>query len=204
MRPVKNPTLSASLIKPSHNQLVNDYTEPNDSTDGTISGNDTWGDALIRDEMKNAIGSWPHLIEAPSGWFVYFSYRNPATGKMKKFKKIGGLNQCTSIDEKRKYADMLILKYKNLLRSGWNPFSTDDENTFVNHLEYVRQKRQLTSPDHNISYWASVYIDQKIKNGMRDKSIATYLTKLRMFDGWIKKNNLNNMHYNAFSMEHAQ
>lgn len=55
-------------------------------------------------------------------WFVYYSVKDPRTGKMKRFKYYKGLNKIKV--SKARYAKSveIINELSGKLKSGWNPF----------------------------------------------------------------------------------
>lgn len=55
-------------------------------------------------------------------WFVYYSFLNPETNRMKRFKIYGGLNYQKDRKERRKLGKRMIEETNRLLHSGFNPF----------------------------------------------------------------------------------
>lgn len=68
-------------------------------------------------------------------WFVYYSFRDPATDKMKRFKVFEGLSD-KNLNKKERYiiAEILINDLTARMRQGWNPFAESTEFLFENNL----------------------------------------------------------------------
>lgn len=63
-------------------------------------------------------------------WKVFYSYKDPSSGKMKRFSVSEGLNKTTDYQERMRVAQALITKYTQKLEAGYNPFK---------HGKYVYQ-----------------------------------------------------------------
>lgn len=59
-------------------------------------------------------------------WYVYFQYRNPATGKMERQPSItSGINKHKKKSDRYKAARILIQVVSDILANGWNPYDDD-------------------------------------------------------------------------------
>ena len=69
-------------------------------------------------------------------WFVYYSVKDPRTGKMKRFKYYKGLNKIKV--SKARYAKSveIINELSGKLKSGWNPFIDDTQVIYADQLRY--------------------------------------------------------------------
>lgn len=106
------------------------------------------------------------LYDKGKKWFVYFSFRNPETGRFVRFKYYDILNSIKDLQEKRAFANKMLGAVDHSLNGGFNPF---------------RQKLQLES----IRTWTFAeglnFFKTKIPDmGLRDKSVGNYESMLRM------------------------
>ena len=99
-------------------------------------------------------------------WFVYYSYLNPETGRMQRFKVYENLNYIEDLTEKRQQGELMVKAVNYGLSTGWNPFRRKELVSYVKNwtlnqgLNYFKQKL--------------------ITRGLRKRSIQTYESVLRM------------------------
>jgi len=99
-------------------------------------------------------------------WFVYFSVKNPATGRMQVFRKYEGFSDYKTAEDRRKHAKKLILKWSRKLLSGWNPFFEADIVKFASRIKYdqdARKQGREVESTRNYEYYSSKYLDY-VKN----------------------------------------
>ncbi len=60
-------------------------------------------------------------------WFIFYSFRDPVSAKMRRFKEYEGFKDCKSLDEKYAVGKKLCTKFKRKLLGGWNPFDNGSE-----------------------------------------------------------------------------
>ena len=121
-------------------------------------------------------------------WFIFFSYRNPRTCRMQRFRIYTGFSLINNKSDRYTHADKLIKDYSERLRNGWNPFEEDAEVIYTDQLQYSnlakiygnQKKSNLT-----ISVFLSQFLE-KIKPTIRDETFHTYASKLRIFSLWLE------------------
>lgn len=113
-------------------------------------------------------------------WFVYYSYRNPATGKMERQPPIyRDINTLNTIAERKQYGNALIVLYNELLKAGFSPYDV-----FVSKTDGVLNK--------NIMSCAKFYLSEK-KKSLAPKSYAPYSQHVGWFIDWIEESNLSHL-----------
>jgi integrase len=120
-------------------------------------------------------------------WFVYYSCRDPRTGKMHRFRHYDGF---TSLSEKEKlaHAQQLIEMYSTRLRSGWSPFTDDTQVVYNDHIDYQSVAQiygTKRSGNRSVRLWISKFIDT-ITPGISHSTYLTYKSKLRIFVLWLE------------------
>lgn len=130
-------------------------------------------------------------------WFVFFSCRNPKTGKMQRFRKYETLHKCKTAPERYHAAQKLMDYYSQKLKAGWTPFDADADSMAIysDSLQYatvaqIFGKNQLANK--NFGFYGSAFLDQM--QGVEPSTIATYRSKLRIINHWLTKNNLHQHH----------
>ena len=133
-------------------------------------------------------------------WYVYFSFRDPSTGKMKRMSPIyGGANAF-----KTKRARMAVLQshqiiLTKLLNRGYNPF--------VDNTQFYRQmihegyeknylKRQGPTPpqvpvvDQGMTIKKAIaYVIKQKEQKIAKSGKSTYIGRLKDFEKWMRKHN---------------
>ena len=88
-------------------------------------------------------------------WFVYYSFRDPDTGRMKRFKVFDNINHYSTKTERRSRGKQIIEAIKNLILEGWSPFTNRFPKTYPKlgptvekalqeKLSYLRYRSQTT------------------------------------------------------------
>lgn len=67
----------------------------------------------------------PKLNDSGSDWFIYFQYKNPLTGKFKRFKERFNMNRIQSITIRRQFAHEAIQFLSQKLAAGFNPYTAE-------------------------------------------------------------------------------
>ena len=96
-------------------------------------------------------------------WFVYFSFRNPKSDKMQRFKIYDGFTDCRTKKAKYAHAEQLIAFYKEKFKKGWTPFSNDDEVIYDDHLEYQAIAKIIgksRKSNKTFGYYASLFMEE--------------------------------------------
>lgn len=85
-------------------------------------------------------------------WFVYYSFLDPRTGNMKRFKLYNGFASLHSTEARYEHADKMIDEYSSKLLSGWNPFEKreaviyDDEIMYYQESEILGRRKTSMNP----------------------------------------------------------
>ena len=119
-------------------------------------------------------------------WFVFFSYRDPKSGKMIRKKEYKGLHQIKNKKERYEAARVLVANLSDKLKSGWNPMMENNA-IYSDELRYSAAARvygRMKAGNINFNYYASEYLKAKI-SGLEKETLATYTSRLRMFSMWL-------------------
>lgn len=116
-------------------------------------------------------------------WRVYYSYRNPETGKMERFNVTEGINKIHDYEQRLKSAKKLAAKYKRKLEGGFNPFE-DERYIYEDVTEYAPpgKEHQIEEQDfsHTLIQCLSNVLAQH-KARLRPASFKAYQGHLRVF-----------------------
>ncbi|MCX6231169.1 MAG: tyrosine-type recombinase/integrase [Bacteroidetes bacterium] len=137
--------------------------------------------------MRKKLATCPILKVSKGIWFIYFSVRDPNTNKMKPVKKYEGFNNCKNDNERRKHGENLIVEYTEKLKSGWSPFNDKENVIYSDQLEYhnfIERFNTKRKAAKNTRFFLNEYISIK-SQGLKARSISTYISKLRIFCNWI-------------------
>ncbi|WP_179321173.1 tyrosine-type recombinase/integrase [Winogradskyella helgolandensis] len=99
--------------------------------------------------------STPKIFDAKGDlskrWYIYFSYRNPRTGKLKRMKNIYGKAHRFKTKESR-YSVLNLYKRRllKLLKEGYNPFE-DNTKFHSEKLKVISQKATILQPKQNMN-----------------------------------------------------
>lgn len=116
-------------------------------------------------------------------WFVYFSYRHPETGKMKRF-RIFISSKYRTATARREKAHELIKQYSVKLKQNWNPFEHE-------HIQLVT---------------AIIAMDRILeikKSSIRPRSYYTLKNIVKSFQEYLKAHKLERISINDFSSRQA-
>lgn len=139
----------------------------------------------------------------PRRWHVEFSVFDEIAGKMQRFRKTEGFSKCTSEVECMANARRLKNKYTNRLLKGWTPF--DDKSViWEDSLEYqaiIKKNPPQYRTKKTVAYYSVKYM--KSKDNLAKKTYQTYMSKLRTFRNWLKKNKLDDKDISLFTKAEA-
>ena len=138
--------------------------------------------------MRQKMIILPKLNRSGKQWFVYYSCRNPKTGKMQRFRHYDGF---TGLSDPKKaiHAASVIEVYTGRLRNGWTPFTDASEVIYSDHIDYksitdlYRTKR---GNNNSIRVWTSRYLET-IEPAMATATFQTYRSKFRLFIMWLER-----------------
>ncbi|TLX73679.1 site-specific integrase [Labilibacter sediminis] len=134
----------------------------------------------------------PRLYDAngdvSKSWFVHYSYRNPKTGKMKRFRVYGELNNLKTPLARNNAANKIIEEFTTKIKRGWTPFDVeeviyDDLIQYANVADIYGQKRR-----NNLVL--KIYMNEYLKRQktlVSAKSFESYQSKIRLFSQWLDR-----------------
>lgn len=121
-------------------------------------------------------------------WFVFYSVRDPRTGKMVRFRHYDGFADLP-VKARIEHGKQLIEHYTSRLRSGWTPFADDIKTIYTDHIDYKTVAEMYgtkRSANNNIRVWISKFLED-IEPGIRHTSYITYQSKMRIFVLWLER-----------------
>lgn len=139
-------------------------------------------------------------------WFVYYSYRNPRTGKMVRFRTSEGFSKLSTAAARYKVAEKLKEKLTYKLKNGWNPFADDSQVIYSDMLKYdliAKEDGRLRKSNKTINYYMSEFLQEK-KPNIRISTYHTYNSKFRIMEQFLKKRKLNDNDISEFNDDTAR
>lgn len=135
-------------------------------------------------------------------WFVHYSYRNPKTDIMKRFRVYDGINNLTRKKARYELAEKIIEEYTTKIKHGWTPFETDyaiydDLIQYANVADIYGQKRQS-----NLTI--NIYLNEFLKRQkvrVSDKTFESYQSKTRLFAQWLDREGIGQNDISAITTE---
>lgn len=137
--------------------------------------------------MRTKIAELPQIFTANDDlqkrWFIYYSFRNPETGKMQRFKVYGCINNQKTISKRYKEAEAIRNDILEKFRSGWSPFN--DVNTL--YSDSIQGKMYEDVRKCNTT-WEKVLMQylSELKPTVRYGTYTTYKSKFNIFCKWLK------------------
>ncbi len=129
-----------------------------------------------------------HNGDLSKQWFVFYSYRNPGSGKMERFRLYDGFTEKKSNRAKRNHAKRVIEELTKKLLNGWSPFEDRSKVIYSDDLVYhqiARKYGRIRSGNKTFPYYINQFIETKAD--VRPASLTTYKSKFRYFLEFIKK-----------------
>lgn len=132
----------------------------------------------------------PKIYRAPGAdfghWFVYFSVRNPLTGKLKRYRKFAGFAACTNKDQAERNAKALKLHFTRKLKNGWLP---DNEKGVIYHdnlvyQEIARQVNPIRQTKRSVRYYSNLFLE-RMKLTVSKGTFQKYQSELRILDTFL-------------------
>jgi integrase len=133
-------------------------------------------------------------------WFVEFYVRNPKTNVLQRQRVKKGINSFHTVQGRYAAAQKMLNHWKDKLLAGWSPL-TEQNVVYEDNLEfqtYIKNYRHRKSKNGTFRYFASKFMDW-VKNKLEDSTLATYRSKMRLFDAWLEGNSLNQLDISAIS-----
>jgi integrase len=158
--------------------------------------------------QNNAIIKLPKLYDAAGDldqrWFVYYTYRNPVTGKNKRFKVYDGFAGLNTEKQRREHAQKMIEELTTKLTNGYNPFGKEDV-VYQDDLRYRKASDRYKLEQgklRTVPYLANLFMQQK-KNALRLSSEHTYRSKMRRLKKYCIEKKLDEADIAMFTAEVA-
>lgn len=68
-----------------------------------------------------------HKPKSGNDWYVYYTFRNPETGKMALWKERAGINRLSTVKEKHARGAKMVANVNKRLEDGWSPYAEGKE-----------------------------------------------------------------------------
>lgn len=142
--------------------------------------------------------------DASKQWFVYYSYRDPNTGKMKRFRIYDGFSQYKSVKLKTKFGNGLVASLKEKLLNGWSPFEDRSTVIYSDDLVYrsvANKYGRMRDDVKSFNYYINEYM--KGLHDVRPSTYATYKSKFRYFQEFLVSKKMEGNHISEFQKAQA-
>jgi site-specific recombinase XerD len=138
-------------------------------------------------------------------WFIYFSILNPATGRMKTFRKYDGFARLKTDKERRTFASKVIRKWEKKILSGWNPFFEQEKYRYTSLIRYdanAKNNGNVVESPRNFEYYSTRYLTHvKEVLKLRPSSYTTYKSKLRNFEFYLVERGIDKINLRFYNTE---
>ena len=143
---------------------------------------------------------YPHLCnrkgDVSKKWYVEVSQRNPQTDEMerRRFETLENINinSFSTADERRQFGEKIIADLRQKLAAGWTIFNDTTRVVYEDQTQYAHEARvykKMVESNCNLSYWLSRYIEEVLRpSGLSHETIATYMSRCRVFRLWAEAN----------------
>ncbi|MCT8340590.1 tyrosine-type recombinase/integrase [Flavobacteriaceae bacterium TK19130] len=125
-------------------------------------------------------------------WYVYFSYRNPKTGKLKRQSPIyGGANRYKTKTERMELLMAYRRSLSDFLKRGFNPYQ---DNTHLLTEQDTIESRSATdevvADNKSMSYQEAFDYALGLKRPMvKESTYVNYANRCKQFANWLKNKN---------------
>jgi len=125
-------------------------------------------------------------------WFIFFSARDPLSGKMVRFRKSENLNSFKTKKGRSERAVELIEEYSTKLKNGWSPFGDESEAIYSDQLHFksladIYKKKRKSN--RTLNFFINQFIED-ISGKLAEASKHTYISKFRTFNLWMDERGL--------------
>ncbi|MGL5112162.1 MAG: tyrosine-type recombinase/integrase, partial [Flavobacterium sp.] len=112
-------------------------------------------------------------------WYVYYSFRNPATDKLERQTPIyAGVNRFKNLRERKNAIKILAKAVENILENGFNPYNEDSV-----PVDEVK--------NYSIADAITFSLELK-KNTLKDNSFRDFRIRIKSFEKWLLANGFEN------------
>ena len=121
-------------------------------------------------------------------WFIFYSVRNPNSGKLERFKVYGNLANKLTAKARYNLAKEMIEEYSQKLKDGWTPFEEmknflyRDECLYMNTGKSFGFERRTKDP---LRVYLSKFLELE-KLRIAPKTYESYQSKTRLFCEWLE------------------
>lgn len=150
---------------------------------------------------------FPHLNDGGGDlskiWYVEWKYRIPGIPEMKKEREYKALNLPTA-EARYKAAEKVIKEKRKWLESGEYLIPFSKKKVYEDELLYQGEKRLYGKMKESVvcmRTYMSEFIRYK-STSVNKRTKGTYISKLRIFDEWLQKNNLHEAAVENITREH--
>lgn len=152
---------------------------------------------IILPKLKNSGG------DLAAEWYVEFSIRNPESGKMERKRIYDGFRELNTYDLKMQHADKLIADYTEKIKSG--EIATHKMVEFEDELLFdtkTLKTRKRLAKENTFRVLASEFLLYK-KSEVSNRTMQSYKSKLRSFEDFLRRNNLDEKQIIAIDNNHV-
>ncbi len=142
-------------------------------------------------------------------WFVFYSVRNPKSGKMERFKDYSGLaKKKQTASDRYAVAEQKINSLREKLLNGWSPF-VEEEDAAVLYSDTIQYKNVASiignarKKNKTFNFFANEFMAH-IASSIRKDTIDTYTSKLRIFEQWLAAKGMDGNDISAITNEVIQ
>jgi integrase len=162
---------------------------------------------LMNRQKKLAIMPRLHNYDGDTSkqWFVFYSFRNPKSGKMQRFRIYEGFTTLKTAEEKTQHGLKLADKIRQKLLNGWSPFQDEQKVVYEDSLQYSKVAKKYgrqRQSNKRFDYYTSKWLDQKV--GIRPATYTTYKSKLRYFNEFLRWGGIYENDISEFGADHAR
>ena len=148
-------------------------------------------------------------------WYVSYSFRNPETDKMTRFRVYQGFSERRTVQAKRMYGRHLVKTITEKIRKGWSPYDHSEKIMYADYLQYVAEARRsgsdqessngvfLKSGNRKIEILVNKFLT-KCKQNVRPSTFTSYKSKFRYFMDFLDREGLDKMAVTSFTQQDAQ
>jgi hypothetical protein len=117
-------------------------------------------------------------------WYVYYSFRNPATDKLERQTPIyAGVNLYKNAKERKKAIVILCKAIDDILENGYNPF--------IETTIYTEESKNYTIVE------AVDFVMEHKKQTLRESSFVDFRGRINLFKKWLLENGFENQNLDS-------
>lgn len=136
-------------------------------------------------------------------WYVEYSIRNPVSGKMERSRIYEGFKDIDTYEGRIEHGEKLVKEYTLKIKSG--EISLTNKIEYTDQLLYetnVHRVQRRVGEKHSYRVIASKFLLYK-RSEVTERTLQTYRSKLRLFDDFLYKTDLNSKDIIAIQNRHV-